>query len=192
MIHSSQQKQEELVIIGESFLQSTVLSYTKILYNFIRRFGFSNEDTEDILQDIFIKIWKYKDSFDKEKSSLKTWIFTITKNTIYDALRKKKRVENIRSIDEQSSNENKEEAEDVSLSILHLLERLETKTKLLEAIETLNENEKSIFFLHTEESLTFNEIATIFDSPLNTIKSIYRRSLLKLQIQLQEMHQNKN
>lgn len=177
---------------GQLFLKSTIDTYTKILYNFVRRFGFSDGDTEDILQTIFIKIWKNQDSFDKEKASLKTWIFTIAKNTIYDALRKKKGSKLILSLDKEDGENNLENLEDISHDIMQLLERLEIKTKVLDAINSLNEDEKTILLLHIEESLTFNELAIIFDSPSNTVKSKYRRSLLKLKLVLEEMHQNKN
>lgn len=56
----------------DTFLSSAITVYTKVLYNFIRRFGFNNDETEDLLQDIFIKVWKKEDSFDSDKSSLKT------------------------------------------------------------------------------------------------------------------------
>lgn len=173
----------------ESFLKSALQNYTRTLYNFIRRFGFSNEDTEDILQEIFIKVWKHKDSFDEEKSSLKTWIFTISKNTIYDALRKNKRIKKITSLDGELPDGQTKEYEDLSLDILKLLEHTELKNQLLRAINSLHENEKTILLLHEEESLTFNEIAIIFDSPLNTIKSNYRRSLQKLRVFLEALHQ---
>lgn len=189
MTYSESKDGEMLENTDETFLYNTVKNYTKILYNFIRRFGFSQEDTEDILQDIFIKIWKYNDKFNKEKSSFKTWIFTIAKNTVYDALRKKRNKKIITSLDEKNDADTVPELEDISLDTLRLLEREENKKILLQAIESLNENEKTILLLHTEESMTFNEIATIFDSPLNTIKSNYRRSLHKLETILKDLHQ---
>jgi RNA polymerase sigma-70 factor (ECF subfamily) len=175
---SNQKKEESLP------LRVTIDTYTKILYNFVRRFGFSDSETEDILQEIFIKIWKYQDSFDEEKASLKTWIFTITKNTIYDALRKKRKDNLILSLDEKNNLGEIEDREDISKDILKLLEKEQVRNSLLSAVLSLNEVEKTIFFLHNEEGLTFNEIATIFASPLNTIKSTYRRSLSKLKKQL--------
>jgi RNA polymerase sigma-70 factor (ECF subfamily) len=181
------QKELEIPHNGDdAFLKSAVFTYTKILYNFIRRFGFSDAETEDILQDIFIKVWKSKDSFHEEKSSLKTWIFTIAKNTIYDALRKKKRITTTLSLNKNENDGGLEDFEDISADIVQLLERQEMRTKLLQAIDSLKETEKIIFLLHVEESLTFHEISLIFNSPLNTIKSNYRRSLTKLKSYLEK------
>lgn len=174
----------------ELFLKSTIGTYTNVFYNFIRRFGFNNEDTEDILQNIFIKVWKYKDNFDEEKSSLKTWLFTIARNTIYDALRKKKNTKTIISIDKQEHTLDNRDIEDISQDIINILERTHTKNLLLQAIDSLNTEEKTILLLHTEEGMTFNEISLIFDIPTNTIKSKYRRSLMKLKTYLESMHPN--
>lgn len=174
------------------FLKEIIGSYTKILYNFIRRFGFTNEETEDILQDVFIKIWKYSDSFDEKKSSYKTWIFTITKNSIYDALRKKRNKSNSLSLDEEDNNGVLYEIEDVTQDIFKILEQSKTHKILLEAIDSLNENEKIIFFLHFEENLTFEEISLILNISSNTVKSKYRRLLFKLKNILEDLHQNLN
>lgn len=176
----------------ESFLKYVIDTYSKNLYNFIRRFGFNNEEAEDILQNVFIKVWKYIDNFDEEKASFKTWIFTITKNSIYDALRKKKNSKITFSLDNKNDEGNTEETEDISADILKILERDTNKNILLKSIDTLSEEEKTIFILHFEEGLTFNEIGDIFNVSLNTIKSKYRRSLIKLKGALEELHQNNN
>lgn len=187
MAYSDIPKKEET---DELLLKSIIGEYTKILYNFVSRFGFSNEETEDILQNIFIKTWKNSDDFNETKSSRKTWIFMIAKNVIYDTLRKKKKTKIVNSLDDTESNYDEEDLADISSDIEILLERARTKEILLEAINTLNENEKTIVLLHNEESLTFNELSLIFNSPQNTVKSTYRRSLLKLRKFLGNVHQN--
>lgn len=192
MIQNDEKLLESYETGGETFLKYVIDNYTKILYNFIRRFGFNNEEAEDILQDVFIKVWKHIANFDEEKSSFKTWIFTITKNSIYDALRKKKNSKIIFNLDGKNDNEKKNEIEDISSDILKILERETNKNILLESIDKLNEEEKIILLLHFEEGMTFNEIGDIFDVSLNTIKSKYRRSLIKLKGALEDLHQNIN
>lgn len=174
------------MLVNENSIHSVIRKYTRVLYNFIRRFGFTNEETEDILQDVFIKIWKNKDYFDDGKSSIKTWVFTITRNTVYDALRKKKGSKIIISLDEQNDDGGTEEIEDVMSNIIHILEREQNKKTLLDAIDTLDEEEKTILLLHVEESMTFAEISAIVDIPMNTVKSKYRRVLFKLRNKLEQ------
>lgn len=164
----------------EAFLKYVIDTYAKALYNFVRRFGFNNEEAEDILQNVFIKVWKNIDNFDEEKASFKTWIFTITRNTIYDALRKKKNSKIIFNLDDKNDDEKNKETEDFSADILKILERETNKNILLKSIDSLNEEEKTILLLHFEEGMTFDEIGEVLKSPLNTVKSKYRRSLIKL------------
>ena len=63
--------------------------YTIPLYNFTARIT-NRIDTSDIVQEIFIKVWKNIHRFNPLQASFKTWIFTIAKNTAMDFLRIKK------------------------------------------------------------------------------------------------------
>ena len=161
-------------------LSEIIKAYTSQLYNFIRRHGFNNEEAEDMLQDVFVKVWKSIDKFDESKSSFRTWIFTITKNTIYDSLRKNKNTETVFSLNDINESGKEMDMEDGSADILKTLERIQNNKELLIAIDKLNTDEKTILLLHFEDGLTFDEIATVFDLSINTVKSKYRRLLLKL------------
>ncbi len=165
--------------------------YTTVLYGFVRRFGFNNEETEDILQNVFIKVWRYMSKFDGNKSSFKTWIFTITRNTIYDELRKKKDKNIILSLNQKHDDGNEIEIEDTDKDIVKLLERKENKKVLLEALEKLTFEEKNIILLHFEEGMTFIEIGEMFKMNLNTTKSKHRRAMIKLR-EILEKHQINN
>ena len=61
-------------------LKEIIDKYTPSLYNYARRIANKN-DAPDIVSETFIKIWKSLSKFDKQKSSFKTWIFTIIRNT---------------------------------------------------------------------------------------------------------------
>ncbi len=161
-------------------LKYIVTSYTQILFNFISRYGFDKEEIEDILQDIFIKVWKNLDNFDDNEASFRTWIFTIAKNTVYDFLRKKKRQKIIFSLDEEDKDGIHIEIEDIKADIIKILENDNKRSILIDAINSLTVEEKTILLLHFEEGLTFLEISKVFNLSLNTIKSKYRRSLIKL------------
>lgn len=67
------------------------LSFQSDLLAYIKSKVSSTYDAEDILQDVSIKLYKHIDSVD-EKTSLKAWLYKITKNTIIDFYRKKKDV----------------------------------------------------------------------------------------------------
>ena len=174
----------------DSILKDVIDRYTNVLYNFIRRFGFDHDNATDLLQNVFIKVWKGLEKFDEDKSSFKTWIFIIARNTIYDGLRKTKNLKNISRLDSMDDFEKEMNIEDVAADILNILERGKNRDFLLEALNKLSFEEKTIILLHFEEDLTFNEIGQALKVLPNTAKSKYRRALLKMRESLKDLHPN--
>ena len=170
-------------------LKELVDKYTNVLYGFIRRFGFSEDDTVDLLQDIFIKVWKYAQKFDALKSSFKTWLFTIARNTIYDNLRKKKREADVKVFD-NNNDDTVSEFKDESQDVLAILNKIEDKKLLNYLIDKLSVDYKTVVLLHLEEDLTFKEIGEVLDKPLDTVKSQYRRALVRLKKEAENLNQN--
>ena len=64
---------------SEAAFNAIVQSYGERLYWHVRRFTCSHEDSDDLLQDIFIKVWKALPGF-RSESSLYTWIYRIATN----------------------------------------------------------------------------------------------------------------
>jgi RNA polymerase sigma-70 factor, ECF subfamily len=151
--------------------------YTSSLYNFIIRFV-GQENTPDLVQEIFIKIWKKISSFDISKASFKTWIFTVAKNTIVDFLRKKKSIPF-----SDFENENKDFSENIkSEEILpdETLQKIQDSELLNKLLDKLPENYKTVLILHYQEEMTFDEIGKILEKPLNTVKSYHQRAIMNL------------
>ena len=73
----------------EKVFNEIVETYSERLYWHVRRFTCSHEDTDDLLQDIFIKIWKALPSF-RGEAQLYTWVFRIATNETLNFLRKEK------------------------------------------------------------------------------------------------------
>lgn len=58
-----------------------VSHYQYPLFGFLGRLGFSQADAEDLAQDIFLRAWKYRHTFNPDKARPSTWLFTIARNT---------------------------------------------------------------------------------------------------------------
>jgi len=153
--------------------------YTSPLFAFTARLA-KKENAQDIVQEIFIKVWKKLDNFDEEKSSFKTWIFTIAKNTSIDFLRKKKFLTFSDLENYEDDFTFSETIPDESLLPDEILQKLEDKNLLNKLLEEINLEWKTILILHYQEEMTFDEISKILNKPLNTIKSNHRRALIKL------------
>ena len=73
----------------ERAFNAVVEQYSQRLYWHVRRFLCSHDDTDDLLQDIFIKIWKHLPSF-RGDSQMFTWIYRIATNEVLTHIRRQK------------------------------------------------------------------------------------------------------
>lgn len=164
---------------NEEVFKELVEKYTSPLYNFVVRFVGKN-NTPDIIQEIFIKVWKNLHKFNEEKASFKTWIFTIAKNTVTDFLRRKKSFlfSDIREEDENDSFA--ESIPDTGLLPDEALQKLQDSDLLNKLLEKIPVHQKTILILHYQEDMTFDEISKVLEKPLNTVKSHHYRAIVAL------------
>lgn len=69
-------------------LENLIKRYLPLIFGFVKRYTGNADNTSDIMQEVFVKVWKNLKNFDQSKS-FKTWIFTIAKRTSIDWLKKK-------------------------------------------------------------------------------------------------------
>ncbi|NTW26960.1 MAG: sigma-70 family RNA polymerase sigma factor [Candidatus Moranbacteria bacterium] len=163
----------------EKALEVLILRYLKPLYNFVLQLTGDGKAAEDIVQEVFVKVWKKADSFDLDKK-FSTWIYAIAKNATFDHFKKKKTLPFAAFENEDGTNalENIEDQ-----AILHpnaLLERMDDVRNVHELLNTLSPKLKTILLLHHKQGFSLVEIAEILGTPSNTIKSNYRRALIFL------------
>lgn len=181
----SNETDEEIVILykkgNREAFKELINKYVSPLYNFTVRITNQN-DAPDIVQEIFIKVWKHINRFDAKKASFKTWIFTIARNTIIDFLRKKKSVlfSDLEKDDEENKNSFAENIPAEDLLPNEVLQKLEDTELLNKTLEKLRPEYTEILMLHYQEEMTFNEIGKILKKSLNTVKSQHQRAILEL------------
>ena len=153
------------------------------IYNFIYRLTGEAEVAQDITQDTFVKVWKNLRKYN-ERFAFNTWIISIARNTTIDWLRKKRSY--------VFSDFNKEEGDSFEDSLAdiealpdEIFERKEIEKTLQEALTHISIEQKTILLMHLSEGLTFEDISDIIKKPMNTVKSTYRRGILKLRLYLQ-------
>ena len=156
----------------DKYFNELIERYKDKIFNFVIRYLSSREDSEDITEDIFIKVYFKIDKFDKNKGSFKTWLFKIAKNTIYNKLKERKMVKI--SYDDIYSDK-----EDIDLNI-------ENNEIIQNAINKLKKDQKTIILLYYMEGLKYREIAKTLNMPENTIKTKIRRAKEILKNELNE------
>ncbi len=162
----------------EEALKVLIDRYTPLLYNLVARLTTQN-NAPDILQEVFIKVWKNLNKFDSSKASFKTWIFTITKNTTTDFLRKKKSLL-FSDLEKEEDSSFSESIPDEAMLPDEVLQKLQDSELLNKVLKGLSINYQTILILHYQEDMTFDEIGKILDKPLNTVKSQHYRAITEL------------
>lgn len=139
--------------------------YQERLYWHIRKIVLSHDDTNDVLQNTFIRVYKSINNF-KEKSSLHTWMFRIAYN------------ESIRFLNKNNRN-NFLNLDDPSINYLENLEQDpyfngdEAQVKLQSIISQLSGKQRLVFQMKYFDDLSFKQIAEIIETNENTLKSSY-------------------
>lgn len=150
----------------EQAMNALYYRYREWVYGFAFRLCGNREDAQEILQEVFIYFFNKFPGF-KLKSSLKTFLYPVVKNTTISNIRKKRKViplddSKAQSIPDESLNW------DVELR------------KLTEYLEGFSKEEKELVFLRFYDELQLSEIAEVFKVPVGTIKSRLNRLLSRL------------
>lgn len=148
---------------------------------------------EDISQEVFVTVYKSIAGFN-ESASLSTWIYRITVNKCLDHIRSKNRQKNRGFF---SMIFNKEDgAPVVDKPVFEhpgiQLEQKEKARHLFQAIETLPENQKTVFVLAHIEELPQKEIAEIMNMSLKAVESLLQRAKGNLRKKLSDVYDRRN
>ena len=139
--------------------------YEKYIYRLCYYYTNSKEDSLDLLQEIYIKIYKSISSFD-DKRPLIPWIKRISINTCQNYIR-----DNKNSITNKPSTDvdaiNLQSASDVE----GIVEFIDTKKALSDAIRVLPDEIKSVIILRHIENLSYKEISEFMAIPIGTVKT---------------------
>lgn len=162
---------------GNSRAFADILSlYLTPLYNFIFRLTNDNQLSEDIVQEVFIKVWKNLRKFDQKKK-FKTWIFTIARNTAIDFLRKNKEIHFSEFENGEEENFIENTLSDTAPLPDEMMIKNEDADALKKALDEIPLFYKEVLLLRYMENLTFEEIGKALNKPLNTVKSQNGRAL---------------
>lgn len=167
----------------EKSLDLLIEKYLKMIYSFVYKNVGSPADAEDITQEVFIRVWKNMKKFDQNKN-FKPWIFQIAKNASIDFLRKKKTIPFSKFENEKGQNLL---VENIIASPINLIEKLSDQKTITAAMQGLTEKDQKIIIFRHNEGMSFKEIAEMFQEPINTVKSRYRRVLLRLRSNIKNL-----
>lgn len=148
--------------------------YQEQVYWHVRHILIDHEDSNDVAQNTFIKIWTNIGSF-REESKLYTWIYRIATNEAITFINSKKS-KYFLSLDEMKEDFGDRLEADV------FFDGSEIQRKLQKAIATLPNRQRIVFTMRYYDSLSYQDIAPILGVSIGTLKSSYHIAAKKLKI----------
>ncbi|MBA4239655.1 MAG: RNA polymerase subunit sigma-70 [Sphingobacteriaceae bacterium] len=147
-------------------------NYSQSLFGVINRIVNDQEESEDVLQNTFLKIWNNFDSYDVNKGRLYTWMLNIARNLAIDSVRSKqgKIKSKIQETSEFVYHKNN----------LYVEDNTHETIGLKKIVDELKVDQREIIDLAYYQGYTQEEVSKKLNMPLGTVKTKVRQALLTL------------
>jgi RNA polymerase sigma-70 factor (ECF subfamily) len=152
------------------------LPHMDALYNFALRMTGDGDDANDLVQDTFLKAFRFFDKFEKG-TNCKAWLFRIMKNTFINTYRKKTKEPD--KVDYEEVENFYENVKPSSTDSAHLEKEIYDNLlddEISSAIAALPDDFKTVIILSDIEGFTYDEIADFIDCPVGTVRSRLHRA----------------
>ena len=157
----------------EKAFTAIIKKYQEKLYWHIRRMLVDHEDTNDVLQNVFIRVWNGLDNF-REDAQLYTWLYRIATNESLTFIEQQKKKAAV-SLDEvESSISNKVKAD-------KHFDPNKLEWKLQVAIQQLPEKQKVVFNLRYYDEMPYEEMSRVLETSEGALKASYHHAVKKIE-----------
>jgi len=160
-------------ITKEKAFTSIIKKYQEKLYWHVRRMVIEHEDANDVLQNVFLRVWNGLENF-REDSQLYTWLYRIATNECLTYIEQQKKRSAVALDEVESGISNKIKADS------HFdANRLEWKLQL--AIQQLPEKQRIVFNLRYYDEMPYEEMSRILDTSEGALKASYHHAVKKIE-----------
>ena len=150
-----------------------IKKYQEKLYWHIRRMVVNHDDADDVLQNVFIRVWKGLENF-REDSQLYTWLYRIATNECLTFLEQQKKRASISLTDVEEGLSDKVRADQ------HFdANKLEWKLQL--AIQQLPEKQRLVFNLRYYDEMPYEEMSRVLETSEGALKASYHHAVKKIE-----------
>lgn len=151
--------------------EGIVRKYSRPLFAHLCKYISQREDIEDVLQTVWIKVWKNLHTF-RGESLLSTWLYTITTREAYNYYRSRK----LQSV-ELKSEEHFQVSDNVDIN----MDASQILTKLQSAIDTLPPKQKEVFAMRYFEEMNYEEMSQKTSTSIGALKASYHHAVKKIE-----------
>ena len=148
-------------------------TYQERLYHQIRRMLNDHEDTNDVLQNVMIKVFRNINKFE-QNSALYTWLYRIASNETISYIRSKKRKTT-------SSIENEDLGLENTLKAEQSFDGKDAERILQNALEELPEKERLVFNMRYFDEMSYKEISEVLNTSVGSLKASYHHAVKKIE-----------
>jgi len=157
----------------EKAFTSMIKKYQEKLYWHVRRMVIEHEDANDVLQNVFIRVWNGLENF-REESQLYTWLYRIATNECLTYIEQQKKRTAVSLNEMESGLSNKIKADK------HFdANRLEWKLQL--AIQQLPEKQRIVFNLRYYDEMPYEEMSRVLETSEGALKASYHHAVKKIE-----------
>ncbi len=167
---------------GEAF-RRLMSNYKNKLYGYLLKFSDSHDTAEEMFQETMIKAWKGLGKYNDQKK-FSAWLFTIAHNVAMDSLRFKNIKNRTIPLEEIKNSVCTNSPEEKVI-------KDEVVERINKSVNTLSEKQKTVFLLRQHGELSFKEIATIMNEPLNTVLSHMHYAVKKIKKQFDKQNETR-
>ncbi len=157
----------------EKAFTAIIKKYQEKLYWHVRRMVVDHDDANDVLQNVFIKVWKGLENF-REDSQLYTWLYRIATNESLTFLDQQKR-RSAASMDEVEAGLSNKIKADEGFDT----QKLEWKLQL--AIQQLPEKQRAVFTLRYYDEMPYEEMSRVLETSEGALKASYHHAVKKIE-----------
>jgi RNA polymerase sigma-70 factor (ECF subfamily) len=154
--------------------------YSQLAFNLAWRVLNERQEAEDVVQEVFLQVWREAASFDMKRGNLSTWIATITRSRAIDKLRSRK-ARRIYNAGNEDSGEVVERLPEVGMG----RDYLDNRILVNKAFASLSGEQRTALEMAYYEGMSQSEIAEALREPLGTVKTRIRSGLTRLREVLQ-------
>lgn len=182
--HSEDARDKELMLLlchekDEKAMRELIERHQKAVYAFAYRMMGNTDDAEDITQRTFIRVWKAAHSYEPD-AQFTTWLFTITKNLVFNESRRRKRKPTFSLDEHEESSPALAQAASTTTSPQDALLHQELSAQVDKALEALPEKARMALQLRRFQNMSYEEIAHILDTSISATKSLLFRARQQL------------
>jgi len=168
----------------EAAIEELYARFGALVFQSARQVLRTRAETEDAVQEVFVRLWQTADRFDPQRAKLVTWVMLITRRHLIDRLRRQSARPERTGLDETRLDDGRTTSaagwnrSDGRLGVDE--EASESRERLRRQLQRLPELQRTVIERAYLQGFSLREIAAQLDAPLGTIKSALSRGLAKL------------